>query len=77
MIPGLTCRDLPPCPVTDYAYGLIQDLTQEDIVPGVTCRELPVCPAYEDKDTEDIPGVTCRPLPPCPVGNDKGLVSIT
>ena len=66
-VPGVTCRELPPCPLNDFAFGVIQDLTQEIIIPGKTCRELPSCPPFEERTSDDISGITCKPLPPCPI----------
>lgn len=74
-VPGVTCRELPPCPnpsINPTSIDLRQQDPEENI-PGVTCRELPICPSptaidLRNQNTEQlIPGVTCRELPPCPV----------
>ena len=74
VIPGVTCRELPPCPVITAV-----DITSTDLIPGVSCKELPPCPVtdyalglIQDLTQEKIvPGVTCRELPVCPLYEDR------
>jgi len=83
VIPGITCRELPPCPVMTAV-----DIRSTDLIPGVTCKELPPCPVtdyalglIQDLTQEDIvPGVTCRELPACPPYEDwdsKDIIGVT
>ena len=76
--PGVTCRELPPCP------AIKADDSSTDLIPGVTCKELPPCPVndyalglIQDLTQEDIvPGVTCKELPVCPPYEDRNSEDI-
>ena len=78
-IPGVTCKELPFCPLDDEEYEEYDfpiDLRKNsEPIPGVTCRPrpLPPCPFLDEEEgyaldlrSSSIPGVTCKELPLCP-----------